>query len=94
MDATGVRVRLKDKGLAGWQRSKGCRRRSGDCARVLPLPQEQFTSELRAMHEANAELRVFIRGDESARLGLAITVLDEVRRLGITHVAFGTRPKP
>ena len=39
MDATAVRARLKDKGLAGWQRSKGCRRRSGDCAGVLPLPQ-------------------------------------------------------
>jgi len=58
------------------------------------LSQEQLTAELRAMHEANAELRVFIHGDENARLGLAITMLDEVRRLGITHVAFETRPKP
>ena len=58
------------------------------------LSQERLTAELRAMHEANAELRVFIRGDESARLGLAITLLDEVRKLGITHVAFETRPKP
>ncbi len=58
------------------------------------LSQEQLTAELRAMHGANAELQVFIRGDESARLGLAITLLDEVRRLGITRVAFETRPKP
>ncbi len=58
------------------------------------LTQEQLTAELRTLHEANAELRVFLRGDESARLGLAITVLDEVRKLGITHVAFETRPKP
>ena len=58
------------------------------------LSQEQLTAELRTMHGANAELRVFIRGDENARLGLAITLLDEVRRLGITHVAFETRPKP
>ena len=58
------------------------------------LAQEQLTAELRAMHEANAELRVFIRGDESAHLGLAITLLDEVRKLGITHVTFETRPKP
>ena len=57
------------------------------------LTQEQLTAELRALHDANAELHVFIRGDESARLGLAITVLDEVRKLGITHVAFETRPK-
>ena len=58
------------------------------------LTQEQLTAELRTMHGANAELRVFIHGDENARLGLAITLLDEVRRLGITHVAFETRPKP
>ena len=58
------------------------------------LTQVQLTAELRGMHEANAELRVFIHGDENARLGLAITLLDEVRKLGITHVAFETRPKP
>ena len=58
------------------------------------LTQEQLTAELRALHGANAELRVFIHGDENARLGLAITLLDEVRKLGITHVAFETRPKP
>ena len=40
------------------------------------LTQEQLTAELRALHEGNAELRVFIHGDESARLGLAITVRD------------------
>jgi len=58
------------------------------------LSQEQLVIELRALHEANAELRVFIRGDESARLGLAIAVLDETRKLGITKVAFETRAKP
>ncbi len=58
------------------------------------LTPEQLTAELRALHDANTELRVFIHGDENARLGLAITLLDEVRRLGITHVAFETRPKP
>ena len=58
------------------------------------LPQEQLIAELRKLHEENAELRVFIHGDENARLGLAITVLDETRKLGITKVAFETRPKP
>ena len=58
------------------------------------LTQEQLTAELRALHELNAELRVFIHGDENARLGIAITMLDAVRKLGITHVAFETRPKP
>jgi biopolymer transport protein ExbD len=58
------------------------------------LPLEQLVAELRAMHEVNDDLRVFIRGDENARLGLAITLLDETRKLGIGKVAFETRPKP
>ena len=58
------------------------------------LTLEQLTAELRALHAANDELRVFIHGDENARLGLAIAVLDETRKLGISKVAFETRPKP
>jgi biopolymer transport protein ExbD len=58
------------------------------------LAPEQLVTELRALHEANDELRVFIHGDENARLGLAIAVLDETRKLGISKVAFETRPKP
>jgi biopolymer transport protein ExbD len=58
------------------------------------LSQEQLTAELRALHATNDELRVFIHGDENARLGLAIAVLDETRKLGISKVAFETRPKP
>ena len=58
------------------------------------LTQEQLTAELRALHQGNEELRVFIQGDENARLGLAITLLDETRKLGISKVAFETRPKP
>jgi len=37
------------------------------------------------------EFRVFLNGDENARLGLAIEVLDAVRKLGIKRVAFETR---
>ena len=58
------------------------------------LSQEQLVAELRTLHAANDELRVFIHGDENARLGLAIAVLDETRKLGIRKVAFETRPKP
>jgi biopolymer transport protein ExbD len=57
------------------------------------LSQEQLVAALRQLKEKNPELRVFINGDENARLGLAITVLDETRKLGITKVAFETRPK-
>jgi biopolymer transport protein ExbD len=57
------------------------------------LTQEQLVAELRKLKEQNAELRVFINGDENARLGLAIAVLDETRKLGISKVAFETRAK-
>jgi len=39
-------------------------------------------------------LRILINGDENARLGLAIGVLDETRKLGITKVVFATTPVP
>ena len=44
--------------------------------------------------EHGDELRLFVNGDENARLGLAIEVLDAARRLGITRVAFETRLAP
>jgi biopolymer transport protein ExbD len=53
-----------------------------------------LSEQLRGLFAKNPELRVFINGDENARLGLAISVLDETRKLGITKVAFQTRPKP
>ena len=58
------------------------------------LSQEQLLETLGTVKKHNPELRVFINGDQNARLGLAITVLDEVRKLGITKVAFETRPQP
>jgi biopolymer transport protein ExbD len=47
---------------------------------------------LKRLQEDNPRLRVFINGDQNARLGLAIHLLDEVRRLGISKVSFETRP--
>ena len=55
------------------------------------LSQDQLTEALRKLKEQNPELRVFINGDQNARLGLAIAVLDEARKLGISKVAFETR---
>jgi len=37
--------------------------------------------------------KVFINGDENSRLGVTISVLDEVRKCGISKVAFETKPK-
>ncbi len=55
------------------------------------LSQEQLVGALRKRKEQNTELKVFINGDQNARLGLAIAVLDETRKLGISKVAFETR---
>jgi biopolymer transport protein ExbD len=49
---------------------------------------------MRSLWEKDSGLRVLINGDENARLGLAIQVLDEIRKIGITKVAFETTPKP
>ena len=57
------------------------------------LSLEVLSARLAKLKEANAELRVFINGDEDARLGLAIDVLDATRKLGITKVAFETKKK-
>jgi biopolymer transport protein ExbD len=54
---------------------------------------DALVARLTQIRSANAELRVFINGDEDARLGLAIEVLDAARKIGITKVAFETRPK-
>jgi len=58
------------------------------------LTQEGLIAELRISKQKNEDLRVFINGDENARLGLAIEILDEVRRIGISKIAFETRSKP
>jgi biopolymer transport protein ExbD len=46
--------------------------------------------QLKAAHSGDP--RVLIHGDEEAKLGHAISVLDECRRRGIARVTFQTRP--
>lgn len=60
----------------------------------VELAQEDLFAQIRILKEANPELRILINGDENARLGLAIGVLDEARKIGITKVAFATTPIP
>ena len=57
--------------------------------RELSLP--QLVETLQQMKDRNPDLRVHLNGDQNARLGLAISVLDEVRKLGISKIAFETR---
>jgi biopolymer transport protein ExbD len=58
------------------------------------LQPEELYKTMRSLQEKDSGLRVLINGDENARLGLAIQVLDEIRKIGITKVAFETTPKP
>ena len=60
----------------------------------VELSQEALFAQIRILKEANPDLRILINGDESARLGLAIALLDETRKIGITKVAFATTPLP
>jgi biopolymer transport protein ExbD len=57
------------------------------------MEEDRIIAQLRQLKAANPDIRVFINGDENARLGLAITILDDVRKAGIEKVTFETRPK-
>jgi biopolymer transport protein ExbD len=48
---------------------------------------------LQKLKTGSADPKVFINGDEDSRLGVTISVLDEVRKSGIAKVAFETKPK-
>jgi biopolymer transport protein ExbD len=56
------------------------------------LSQTELVETLARLKAQNPDLRVHINGDQNARLGLAISVLDEVRKLGISKISFETRP--
>lgn len=49
-------------------------------------------ARLEELKAAHVEPKVFINGDEGARFGQAISVLDQVRAHGIEKVAIETRP--
>ncbi len=56
------------------------------------LPETELFAELARLHASSPEIKVFIHGDQNARLGLAIAVLDQARRIGISKVIFETSP--
>ncbi len=51
---------------------------------------EALPARLKALKEADPDVKVFINGDENASFGGAVKVLDEVRKLGIAKVAVQT----
>ena len=66
---------------------------------LKPLGRHELAATLAAWQQTNAALRVLISGDQDARHGDIISVLDLVRSTGIDKVAFEIRspapaPKP
>ncbi|MDR3405060.1 MAG: biopolymer transporter ExbD [Chthoniobacter sp.] len=59
-----------------------------------PVESHELVTTLAAAQKANANLRVFISGDQDARHGDVIRVLDLVRSAGIEKVAFEISPTP
>jgi biopolymer transport protein ExbD len=56
-----------------------------------PIGNNELVRNLTALKQANPNLRVIISGDEDARHGDVIRVLDFVRAAGIDKVAFEIR---
>ena len=59
-----------------------------------PVSASELTGLLEKVKSASADPKVFINGDEDSRLGVTISVLDQVRKCGISKVAFETKPTP
>jgi biopolymer transport protein ExbD len=59
-----------------------------------PIGLNELAQRLSAVHQTNENVRVFISGDQDARHGDVIHVLDAVRSAGIEKVAFEIRESP
>jgi biopolymer transport protein ExbD len=57
-----------------------------------PVTTAQLGDDLKELLIGDSDPRVFINGDAKAQFGQAIGVLDQVRALGISHVAIETQP--
>jgi biopolymer transport protein ExbD len=55
------------------------------------VPADEVLPRLFQLHQGNPNIKVSISADPLARHGEVITVLDEVRRVGITKVAYQIR---
>lgn len=58
-----------------------------------PIAAADLGARLQEIKMRNADPKVFVNGDEASVLGVTIHILDEVRRAGISKVAFETKPK-
>ena len=54
---------------------------------------EGIVERLGALKVTDADPRIFIHGDAKAEFGMAVAVLDEIRKLGLTRVAIETKSR-
>ena len=59
-----------------------------------PVQPSELAELLAKLKSANPDPKVFLNGDEDSRLGATISVLDQLRKSGISRIAFETRPAP
>lgn len=59
-----------------------------------PIAADQLAASLQSIRQQNADPKVFINGDESAKVSALVTALDQVRKSGLTKVALETESKP
>ncbi|CAN5670895.1 biopolymer transporter ExbD [soil metagenome] len=59
-----------------------------------PIAPEALGNLLKERLATNKDLPVYISGDTATTHGTMITVLDYVRRCGVTKVAFNVKPSP
>lgn len=52
---------------------------------------ETMKNKLEAQKSSGSELRVMVQADTDADFGAAVSVMDEIRRLGITKIAIQTK---
>ncbi len=49
---------------------------------------------VKKLHDENADVRIYIRGDKDALHGEVVTVLDRIRAAGVQKVAFEIKAQP
>jgi biopolymer transport protein ExbD len=54
---------------------------------------QELTKRIRALHDQNQDLRIYVRADKDATHGEVIGVLDAIRSAGVSKVAFELQAK-
>lgn len=68
--------------------------KQGSSAPADLITAAELGPRLAEYRRTSAHPSVFVRGDNQAKFGPAVKVLDEVRKAGITQVSIETKPSP